>query len=281
MKIAVTGACGFIGRHVVAELERRGVDVVAVLRPGRQRPSWLPASVQVTHLDIADVPADAFSRLGSPDGLVHLAWGGLPNYRSLHHFEAELPAQYRFLGRLVESGLQRLLVTGTCFEYGMQSGELREDMDAAPANPYALAKDALRKQLTFLRERHPFQFTWARLFYMYGEGQAPNSLYPQLKRAAAAGQAEFPMSGGEQLRDYLPVESVVRHLAALVIDRGDDGIVNVCSGQPVSVRSLVERWIAENAWSIAPQLGHYPYPDYEPLAFWGSSEKLRHCLSLP
>jgi len=235
----------------------------------------------VAVLDIAEAPVDAYAGLGAPDAVVHLAWGGLPNYRSLHHFEAELPAHYRFLRALVDSGLRRLLVTGTCFEYGLRSGALDEDMDAAPANPYALAKDTLRRQLSFLRAQHPFEFTWARLFYMYGEGQSPNSLYPQLRRAAAAGEAVFPMSGGEQLRDYLPIATVAQHLAALAVDRGDDGVVNVCSGRAVSVRTLVERWIAENGWSISPELGHYPYPDYEPLAFWGSSDKLRHCLQRP
>ena len=79
--------------------------------------------------------------------LIHLAWGGLPNYRSLHHVETELPAQYRFLRGLVEAGLQSLVVAGTCFEYGMQSGPLDEEQPTRPETPYGFAKDTLRREL--------------------------------------------------------------------------------------------------------------------------------------
>jgi len=41
--------------------------------------------------------SSCFDRMGRPDILVHLAWDGLPNYKSLHHFETELPKHYRFL----------------------------------------------------------------------------------------------------------------------------------------------------------------------------------------
>jgi dTDP-6-deoxy-L-talose 4-dehydrogenase (NAD+) len=206
--------------------------------------------------------------------VVHLAWNGLPNYRSLHHFETELPAQYRFLRGLIDDGLSRLVVAGTCYEYGMQSGALDETMAGLPTNPYALAKLTLHKQLEFLKGQAPFALTWARLFYAYGEGQAPSSIYSLLRAAVARGDARFPMSAGEQLRDFLPIETIAGHLATLARQGGDVGIVNICSGQPISIRGLVERWLADHGWSIALDLGHYPYPDYEPLAFWGSAAKL-------
>ena len=49
----------------------------------------------------------------------------------------------------------------------------------------------------------------------------------------------------------------------------DIGAVNICSGKPISVRRLVEQWLDENNYKIELNLGHYPYPDYEPMAFWG------------
>jgi dTDP-6-deoxy-L-talose 4-dehydrogenase (NAD+) len=85
------------------------------------------------------------------------------------------------------------------------------------------------------------------------------------------------MSGGEQLRDYLPANEVASHLVALAL-RSGVGIVNICSGAPVSVRSLVQRWIDDNRWTIRMNLGRYPYPDHEPLAFWGDAGKLRLCM---
>lgn len=270
MKIAVTGATGFIGRHVIAALARGDDEIIA---SSRSNPGTLPPGVRHVGLDMAD-PASAFDRLGRPDVLVHLAWAGLPNYRSLHHFETELPRQFAFLRRLVEDGLQRLVVAGTCYEYGMASGPLDEEMPGIPSNPYGHAKLALLQQLMFLQAQMPFELSWARLFYCWGKGQAPSSLWSQLNAAVARGDARFPMSGGEQIRDFLPLEAVAAHLAMLAQRNSGAGVVNICSARPTSVRALVERWITENGWSIEPALGHYPYPDYEPLAFWGSNAKL-------
>jgi dTDP-6-deoxy-L-talose 4-dehydrogenase (NAD+) len=277
VKVAVTGTTGFIGRHVVAELERRSICPVLICRPSTELSAGLSKNT-VVRMDLLDPPANAFESIGRPDALIHLAWGGLPNYKSLHHFEQELPAQYRFLKQLIESGLATLLVTGTCFEYGMQSGPLREDLEARPENPYGFAKDSLRRELEYLRQIKPFQLTWARLFYLYGDGQAESSLLPQLKKAVERGNRRFNMSGGEQLRDYLPVADVAKHLVSLATSAGDHGVVNICSGKPVSVRNIVERWIGENAWNMALNLGHYPYPTYEPMAFWGDRTKLDRCL---
>lgn len=273
MKIAVTGSTGFIGRHVLAELESRSVEAIALVRSASAKPTGRSSS-RVVELNLHEAPSNAFDLMGRPDVLIHLAWSGLPNYNSLHHFEQELPAQYRFLKDLVESGLQNLVVAGTCFEYGMQSGALSEDTAPHPSNPYGFAKDTLRCQLEFLKAIHPFQLTWARLFYLYGEGQAESSLLPQLRQAAERGDQVFNMSGGEQLRDYLPVAEAAWHLVSLALAKKDIGAVNVCSGTPISVRKLVEGWIKENGWSITLNLGHYPYPDYEPMAFWGDAKKL-------
>jgi dTDP-6-deoxy-L-talose 4-dehydrogenase (NAD+) len=156
----------------------------------------------------------------------------------------------------------------------MRSGELLETMRPDPCNPYGYAKDALRRQLQFLRGSRPFQLTWTRLFYMFGAGQPATSLYSLLMAAGERGDASFAMSRGEQLRDYLPVLDVARCLVALALRAPDSGIVNVCSGKPVSVRNLVEGWLRERHWQIALDLGRYPYPDYEPLAFWGSARRL-------
>lgn len=279
--VAVTGASGFIGRAVLRELARRGIEAVVCARTVRGSGSTEPDKHRWVALDIHQVPEAAFERLGCPDVLIHLAWGGLPHYRALHHIEHELPGQYRFLGSLIKAGLPSLTVAGTCFEYGMQSGALHEDLPTQPNNPYGFAKDALRKQLQFLQAAHPYALTWARLFYLYGPGQAETSLLPQLRRAVASGAQVFNMSGGEQLRDFLPIGTAAQTLVTLALSGRQAGVVNLCAGVPVSVRRLVESWIADNGWSIGLNLGHYPYPDYEPMAFWGDRRKLDHFLDTP
>lgn len=277
MRVAVTGATGFIGRHVLAELEHCQVEIFAVTRDATRLQN-VPAGVRVVKMDIALPGAECFAQMGYPDVLIHLAWNGLPNYKSLHHFESELPRHYLFLKMLIEAGLPSLLVTGTCFEYGMQSGALSEEVKPCPNNPYGYAKDALRQHLEFLKSVKPFHLAWGRLFYMYGEGQPGSSLYSKLKDAVLRGDTVFDMSGGEQLRDYLPVTEVARGIVRLALSGSDIGTVNICAGKPISVRRLVEQWLMENNWEMQLNLGYYPYPDYEPMAFWGDATKLQKIL---
>ncbi len=279
MKVLVTGATGFIGRYVTPLLLERGYAVTAVARDEikAKRFVWYP-DVRFIAGDIHQPEGDMVRIMGRQDAAVHLAWPDLPHYKELFHFEKNLPADYRFLKTMVEECTDHLLVTGTCLEYGMVNGCLSEEMPAEPSNPYALAKDTLRKFLEELRKRRSFKLQWARLFYTYGTGQNPNSLISQLDRAFEAKEQVFNMSGAEQIRDYLPVEEVARRLVKLLEHPECEGITNICSGSPISVRRLVEQHIHKRNSQIRLNFGHYPYPDYEPMAFWGNTEKfLRYC----
>lgn len=277
MKVAITGVSGFIGRYLLRELQHYPVDVVAITRNAK-RLGNMPAQIRVVEFDLGNYSGDPFKLLGSPDLLIHLAWDELGDYRSHSHTDLQLPLHYHFLQQMVQSGLPALFVAGTCFEYGLQEGALREDALTKPVLPYGIAKDALRQQLQRLQSEFPFQLTWGRLFYMYGEEQASKSLYPLLMAAIKEGAPIFNMSGGEQLRDYLPVERVVKLIARLALKRLNAGPVNICSGEPISVRQLVEGWIESANAQIALNLGHYPYPDYEPMAFWGDRSLLERLL---
>src|SRR3954464_3980474 len=128
MRGAVTRARGFVGRHVIAALASRGVGGLATERPGVDRDRPAAVNVRWVALDVARPPENCFDAVGRPDVLLHLAWNGLPNYRSSHHLETELPNQLRFLSNAVRNGLPALVVTGTCLEYGPQSGALAANL---------------------------------------------------------------------------------------------------------------------------------------------------------
>jgi dTDP-6-deoxy-L-talose 4-dehydrogenase (NAD+) len=264
--ILVTGASGYIGRHVLAELAARGIACHALFR---QPPtSLLPSGITPIVGDIAhDIPDLGFTHC------LHLAWGGLPDYHARTHLDIELPKHQVFLARLMARGLRQLVVTGTCLEYGMQSGALREDMAIAPTLPYAQAKAAL---FDWLMRNNPAatNLCWARLFYSYGEGQHANALYSQFCAAIARANTTFAMSGGQQQRDYLPVSTVAAYLVDMLLFEGDHGVVNICSGTPITVEALVQQWVRAYGHAITLELGRYPYPDYEPMAFWGDNAKL-------
>ncbi len=279
MKIVVTGATGFVGSHLIEQLLLAKHEIIAVSRSfsrfdamnWKDQVRWIACDI---HAD--PVAPELFNEI--PDILIHLAWTGLPNYNERFHFEKNLPSDYFFLKSAVESGVGHILVTGTGAEYGLQSGCLAEDFPTFPANAYGIAKDSLRRYMQYLQVSYKFTLQWVRLFHMYGPGQNPSSILAQLDRAIDEGASVFNMSGGEQLRDYLPVEEIARRLAHLA-DRPDcEGIINCCSGIPVSVRRLVERHIEKRRATILLNLGHYPYPDYETMAYWGNPAKINAIL---
>jgi dTDP-6-deoxy-L-talose 4-dehydrogenase (NAD+) len=274
MKVLVTGATGFVGQHVVPHALNRGhaVTVLARSAEAAKRFPW-SSKVAVILGDTESVHSSQTSALADHDAAIHLAWPGLPNYGALSHYERALPVQYGFLRQLISSGVRQILVAGTCFEYGMQSGVMTEAMPTMPANAYAVAKDSLHKFLQQLRRESPFTLQWARLFYLHGPGQHANSLLGQLDRAIESGEKVFNMSPGDQLRDYLAVQDAAFRLARLLEHPVCDGPINICSGQPISVRKLAEDHIAVRGAQIRLNLGHYPYSPFEPLAFWGDKSK--------
>lgn len=276
--VLVTGATGFIGNYVIEELLKRGCRVTATSANAEKARSfaWF-TSVQYIPFRLNDFNASAnyVEFFGNPDTLIHLAWEGLPNYRADFHVQENLPRHQAFLHNLVLHGLTDVTVTGTCFEYGMLEGCLREDMPAMPDNPYAQAKDALRKYLEVLLPANDGILKWVRLFYMYGKGQNPQSLLSQLEKALANGDAVFNMSGGEQTRDYLPVEKVAAYIVTIALQRTVTGIINCCSGKPVTVKEFVENYLNNTNRKITLNLGYYPYPNYEPMHFWGDVHKLK------
>ncbi len=281
-KVLVTGATGFIGNHVIQVLLHKGYTVIATScnKENAQSESWF-GNVQYEEFDLKSIDdsINYFHYFHQPDVMIHLAWEGLPNYKNDFHIIENLPRHKAFLKNLLQNGLKDITVTGTCFEYGLKDGCLSEETVCEPANAYAVAKNELRKWLMNLSAELAFNFKWTRLFYMYGKGQNPNSLISQLEKALADNEPFFNMSGGEQVRDFLPVEKLAEYIVAIALQQNITGVINCCSAAPVRVKDFIENYMKEKGMNIKLNLGYYNYTEIEPMSFWGDNKILKQLLA--
>ena len=274
MKVIVTGATGFIGRHLITKLVMHGHQVTAVGRDVNRAKTfeWFNSVDFIS----ADLQLDYYSVIEALKGasaLIHLAWPGLPNYQAKFHIFQNLYSDLNFLNACVNAGIPKILVAGTCLEYGLQSGPLTEEMDTRPVTSYGFAKDSLRKSLEFLQQSNNSILQWLRIFYVYGDGQNPKSLLSQLDTAIHENRASFNMSIGTQLRDYLPIDSVVSNMCLVIENPLITGAINCSSGLPISVLNLVKKRCKEMDSDIHLNTGYYSIPTYEPFEFWGIPSK--------
>jgi nucleoside-diphosphate-sugar epimerase len=276
-KVLVTGATGFIGNYVIQQLLHNNHFVIATSSTIEQasNTAWYN---KVTYLPFNfnqfNDTINYYQYFNQPHACIHLAWQGLPNYKNEAHITQYLPKQKAFLKNLIDNGLQDITVTGTCFEYGMQAGCLHEQMICTPTNAYAIAKNELRIFIENYIVDRQVHFKWLRLFYMYGKGQNEKSLISQLDKAIQGNEAIFNMSGGEQTRDFLPVQKVAEYIVLCAMQQKVDGIINCSSGQPITVKQFVINYLTQINKNIQLNLGYYPYTDYEAMHFWGDNNKL-------
>jgi nucleoside-diphosphate-sugar epimerase len=281
MKILVTGSTGFVGKYVVEQFQKEPGHQIICTSTNLEKAKMASWFDKVTYIecDLSKNIKNYFEFFQCPDLMIHLAWKGLPHYNESYHVDQNLPSDCIFIKNMIENGLKNLSVTGTCFEYGLNEGCLEESMVTNPVTAYGIAKDTLRKYIEQLKLRFDFNYKWIRLFYMFGEGQSRSSILELLKKSAINGEKKFDMSGGEQLRDYLSVNDVAKYIVNISKQTKYQGVINCCSGNPISIRRLVEQYCKKNNYSIKLNMGVYPYPVYEPLAFWGSDNLINKVLT--
>jgi dTDP-6-deoxy-L-talose 4-dehydrogenase (NAD+) len=268
-EIHLLGSDGFIGRALQSQASK------AYLR------CWSHSKTHSSsYFDLLDPSSwESLIRL-QPTHVVLLSWPGLPNYNEPFHVTRNLPACIDLIERLASSGLRRIVIAGTCYEYGLQNGPLKESQPTNPQNCYAIAKDSLRRVLEKRCAHYAIQLCWGRIFYPYGNGQNPNSFLPSLEKAIENGESEFRMSSGRQLRDFIAVEDVAARLLSLAQHPDASGVYNIGSGQPVSLREMAEARIAKLASNTRLDLGAFPDRGDEPTAFWADTTKTSSLLGL-
>ena len=209
----------------------------------------------------------------SPETVLLLSWPGLPNYNKNYHLTRNLPFFIEFVEALINAGCKNIIVSGTCYEYGNVNGCLEENQKVDPNNAYAIAKDALRRNVQYICEKNNVRWVWVRLFYPFGLDQNPLSLFPSLVKAINENKKEFNISSGNQKRDFISSDKVALNLLFLCINLEAKGIYNCGSGMPLSIYEFVKKIVKENNSSIFIKKGVYPDRIDEPKEFWADMRK--------
>ena len=265
MRVLLTGATGFVGNMLLAQLGRHEVACL-----GRSRPTLLPEGVIWIDADLMLLEAGARKAIEefAPECCVHLAWAGLPDY-SLGWCLDNLCAGAKLFEFLREVGCKKIIGAGSCWEYGDCTGPVAESSIGAHVNLFATNKMALREIGQSLLQAADLQFIWTRIFFVYGMRQRPTSLIPSVIRALMLG--ETPKIGTPSaVNDFIHVQDVALALLCLIESEDARGIYNIGSGVPASVADVVNE--------IADQTGrHRLYKDTgsnKALGFWADINRL-------
>lgn len=272
-KVLVTGANGYIGRHVVQELLKRGITVYAVDVITNQLNNFSNAINQ----DIFSGENDLFNTFGCPDVCIHLAWRDGFSHNSDSHMNF-LSSHYEFIKNMIDSGLKHLVVMGSMHEIGYHEGMVDENTPCNPISMYGIAKDALRRSVFALSKRHDFIVQWLRGFYVYGDDEHNHSIFTKILQAEKNGQKTFPFTSGKNLYDFIHVDELAQMVVACALQDRVTGIINCCSGKPISLATKVEMFINENNLSIRLDYGAFPERPYDSPAIWGDNQKIQQIL---
>ena len=270
MRIFITGGTGFLGQYVVAAALETGHECICLYRSSipealkeHDRVQWVKGGLRT----------DWSAELKTVDAVIHLAAVGVSPQKASREesFQINVIDSLLFVENAVKAGVRRVIVCGSCFEYGASGARYESipvDAPLEPLNAYGASKAAATIALSALARELKFALTVLRPFHFYGEGQASVNLWPALKRAAFAGE-DFAMTPGEQVRDYMRVEDVAAQFLAELDEpeQSQPSVKNVGSGQPVSLHAFCEKWWS--LWEADGQLkiGALPYRETEVMRF--------------
>ena len=269
-RVLVTGANGYIGRKVVDALLALGYKVTATdfkcdqINPKADR----------VEIDLFNNNANLYELFLKPNRLIHLAWKDGFNHNANSHIEF-LPKHFAFVKSLIDSGVKNIAVMGSMHEVGFYEGEVNENTACNPLSLYGISKNALRQSLTVLNKNNDFNLYWLRGYYIFGNDEKNHSIFTKLLEKEAQGEKLFPFTTGENQYDFISIENLALEIALASTQDEVKGIINVCSGKPISLKDMVESFIKENNLKIRLNYGVFPSRPYDSKIIYGDSSKIK------
>lgn len=145
------------------------------------------------------------------------------------------------------------------------------DTPCRPLSQYGVAKNALRQSLLLLAEKTDCSIYWLRAFYIVGDDGRNSSIFTKILEAAELGKETFPFTTGENQYDFIHIKDLAKQIVAASTQDEYTGIINVCSGKPVSLKDKVNAFIEEKGLNIRLQYGAFPERPYDSKIIYGDN----------
>lgn len=257
-KVLITGAAGYIGRHVVREFLNAGYYVIA----NDFGFKGVDERAEFSNISIFDSNIDVYRELNCPDILVHLAWRNGFIHNSSTHME-DLSAHFSFLKRMINSGVKNICIMGSMHEVGYWEGKIKENTPCNPLSLYGVAKNSLRQAILLYAKDKDVQIKWLRGFYIYGDDEMGSSIFAKILQKEKAGESTIPFNSGKNKYDFIEIKELSKQIMYATIQTEYEGVINVCSGKAIPLGEKVEEFIEQRGLQIKLAYGEYPDREYD------------------
>lgn len=269
MRILVTGAAGYIGRHVVQQALDLGHEVIAA----DFHFNGVDERAEQCAVSLFSGDRDIYEKVGRPDVCIHMAWRDGFVHNSNAHMD-DLSSHIIFLRNMMAGGLPSVAVMGTMHEVGYWEGAIDENTPCNPLSQYGIAKNAMRQSLMLLANQYNCTLHWLRAYYIVGDSSRGNSIFSKIAKAAEEGKKEFPFTTGKNKYDFINVDELGKMISVASTQKEITGIINVCTGEPMSLADRVEKFIKDEGFDIQLQYGAFPDRPYDSPGTWGDATKI-------